>query len=141
MEVARIWFDFKGRMNRGKFWLVMVANTLVIAAAILVTVIADSLALSVLASSIILVLIISAIAAGIKRLHDRNKSAWWLLLFYVVPSILQAFANRSPDVGLVFGLIGFAVSIWALVELGCMRGSIGGNPHGSDPVAPRPAQH
>ena len=141
MEIARIWFDFKGRMNRGKYWLVTVANTFIIVAAILIAIVTDSWALGVLAGLIFLVLIMSGIAAGVKRLHDRNKSAWWLLLFYLVPSILQAAGNHAPDIGLVFGLIGFAVSAWAFVELGCLRGSIGGNPYGPDPVAPKPAQH
>ena len=28
-------------------------------------------------------LIVSGLAVGIKRLHDRDKSGWWLLLFYL----------------------------------------------------------
>jgi uncharacterized membrane protein YhaH (DUF805 family) len=62
-------------------------------------------------------------------------------LFYVVPSILQAAGDRAPEVGLVFGLIALAIWIWAFVELGCLRGTIAGNPYGPDPVAPKPAQH
>jgi uncharacterized membrane protein YhaH (DUF805 family) len=34
---------------------------------------------------------------------------------------------------------GFAINIWALVELGCLRGTIGHNRYGADPVAPQPA--
>ena len=33
-------------------------------------------------------MLISGIAVGIKRLHDRDKGGWWLLLFYVVPGLL-----------------------------------------------------
>ena len=62
MEVARIWFDFKGRMNRGKYWFVTVANFLVIAAAVLIAIAAESWALGILAGLIWLVLIISAFA-------------------------------------------------------------------------------
>ena len=32
-----------------------------------------------------------------------------------------------------------AVGIWALVELGCLRGTVGPNRHGPDPLAAQPA--
>jgi len=32
-------------------------------------------------------LVVSVTAAGIKRLHDRDKSGWWLLLLDLVPVI------------------------------------------------------
>jgi len=35
--------------------------------------------------------------------------------------------------------VSFAINIWALVELGCLRGTIGANQYGSDPRAPQPA--
>ncbi len=90
-------------------------------------------------------LIISGIAVGIKRLHDRNKSGWWLLLFYLVPLLLNLVGiyvlgderrrlNSGPRC-----CVSFAINIWALVELGCLRGTIGGNQYGGDPLAPQPA--
>ena len=30
------------------------------------------------------------LALGAKRLHDRDKSAWWLLVFYALPTILSS---------------------------------------------------
>ena len=36
---------------------------------------------------------ISAFAVGVKRLHDRDKSGWWILLFYLAPSVLGSIAN------------------------------------------------
>ena len=32
---------------------------------------------------VVIPMLVSGIAVGIKRLHDRNKSGWWLLLFYL----------------------------------------------------------
>jgi uncharacterized membrane protein YhaH (DUF805 family) len=141
MEIVRIWFDFSGRMNRGKYWLVTLLNSIIIVAAILIAIVNDFLPLYVLTGLIVLVLTASVIAAGIKRLHDRNKTGWWLLLFYLVPSALDAAGGLVPEAGFVFGLIVLGISIWALVELGCLRGTIAGNPYGPDPVAPKPAQH
>ena len=39
-----------------------------------------------------IVILISSLAVGVKRLHDRNKSGWYLVLFYIVPGILMAAA-------------------------------------------------
>jgi uncharacterized membrane protein YhaH (DUF805 family) len=36
----------------------------------------------------------------------------------------------------VLGLIAFAIGVWAFVELGCLRGTIGPNRYGSDPLEP-----
>ena len=36
-----------------------------------------------------------ALAVRRKRLHDRNKSAWWLLLFYVVPMLISGYYMYS----------------------------------------------
>jgi uncharacterized membrane protein YhaH (DUF805 family) len=36
---------------------------------------------------------VSALAIGTKRLHDRNKSGWWLLLFYGVPAVLAGASS------------------------------------------------
>jgi len=91
------------------------------------------------------------IRTSIKRLHDRNKSAWWLLIFYLLPTVLpwlgllipggSADPDAVPMAVVVLVYARFAIAIWALVELGCLRGTIGGNPFGPDPVAPRPAYH
>jgi hypothetical protein len=34
-------------------------------------------------------------AIHIERLHDRNKRAWWLLVFYVVPAVLGQLAKTA----------------------------------------------
>src|ERR1700730_7281164 len=87
----------------------------------------------VLASIIFIALFVSGFAIGIKRLHDRNKSGWWLLLFYLGPAILSVVrvglraATGSGGLRIVFSLASLAVSIWALVELGCLRGTVGAN--------------
>ncbi len=89
-------------------------------------------------------------AVTVKRLHDRNKSAWWLLVFFVVPMLL-IFASEIPlEARLISpddermrlalfspGLIGMALSIWGFVEIYCLRGTVGDNRYGADPLAGR----
>jgi uncharacterized membrane protein YhaH (DUF805 family) len=79
---------------------------------------------------------ISAFAIGVKRLHDRNKSGWLIVLFYVVPSILGGIANTSEQAvaSFVLGLGSLVISIWGLVELGFLRGTVGPNAYGPDPL-------
>ena len=62
----------------------------------------------------------SGFATGIKRLHDREKSGWWILLFWLGPSVLggiQATSN-NPTVAMTMGFGSSALAIWGLVELG-----------------------
>jgi len=87
-----------------------------------------------------------------KRLHDRGKSAWWLLPFLVIPwglGILKCLDMPGLlQLGPYFGplgmgwdaaaLIGTILGIWAFIELFFFRGSIGANRYGPDPLS-RPA--
>jgi uncharacterized membrane protein YhaH (DUF805 family)/TM2 domain-containing membrane protein YozV len=42
------------------------------------------------------------------------------------------FAQRSPYLAL--GGVSMAISVWALIELGCLRGTVGSNRFGTDPL-------
>src|SRR5262245_25274108 len=76
------------------------------------------------------------LAVGAKRLRDRDKSAWWLLLFYAVPSILSSAADRMEGGGIILHVVSFAITIWAVIELGFLRGTIGPNRYGPAPLPP-----
>ena len=63
--------------------------------------------------SVFLLSLISIIVQ-VKRWHDRDKSGWWVLINFV------------PVVG----------PLWALVECGFLRGTLGDNRFGPDPLTP-----
>jgi len=154
-------FSFRGRINRAKYWLVLLI--LIIAEIILrgihflveqgwdvVTEQApeDSIAglvtlviVSLVVLAISLTLFVAGLAAAIKRLHDRDKSAWWLLVFYLLPGVLAvtgAGVSWATESWVALGLLGaaaFGISIWAFIELGCLRGTQGVNRYGPDPLA------
>ena len=85
------------------------------------------------AGIVFIAMIVSGVAVGIKRLHDRDKSGWWLLAFYLVPALLDG-VGRTMNSPVIFGLASLAVSIWAIVELGFLRGTTGPNQYGPDPL-------
>ena len=127
-------FGFGGRINRGRYWMAVLAYTsMMIAVVGLGFFFQFHLLFMLLAALVLLILMVSGVAVGTKRLHDRDKSGWWLLLFYLAPPMLNGL-GKMTGVPLVFGLASFAVSIWALIELGFLRGTSGPNQYGPDPL-------
>jgi uncharacterized membrane protein YhaH (DUF805 family) len=82
-------------------------------------------------------MLVSCFAICVRRLHDRGKSAWWLLVFVVAPVVLQVagslntFASGPAVASMVAAL---ALSIWGFIELGCVPGTSGPNRYGLDPL-------
>ncbi|MCW5713071.1 MAG: DUF805 domain-containing protein [Bauldia sp.] len=161
MPLSHVLFGFTGRINRGKFWL---AILIYIGATIVFTVIISILTagayldfasgrfnFSDLGFAAILYILfgvvafLSQLAVTIKRLHDRDKSGWWVLLLLVAPWVLSIVALTQVSDSLyyyggangsaaILMLAALALYIWAFVELGCLRGTIGPNRFGSDPI-------
>ena len=119
-------FSFRGRANRAKFWLVGLA--LLVVELILVAILFGSTVTSGDPEQIAaamgpvdgIVLFVFAVLAfwislaiAVKRFHDRNKTGWWVLIVLV------------PVIG----------HLWYLIECGFLRGTIGPNTYGPDPLA------
>jgi uncharacterized membrane protein YhaH (DUF805 family) len=154
MDWTALLFSFTGRINRGKYWLAALIYVAVWTTFIAVSLVwlgglnIDNL-LSLAGAGLMIWLIgfilfvlgaWSSLAVGIKRLHDRDKSGWWILLFWLGPSILGGWQTASPDLGggLILSLAATAIVIWAFVELGCLRGTPGLNQYGPDPLGNPP---
>lgn len=107
-------FSFKGRMRRRDYWLYSVPVLLVSLPVFLYATpenLANNLLLEILSMVILGFVFWASAALNIKRLHDRNKSAWWILLTFV------------PLIGPIF----------VIVELGILDGTPGTNQYGPDP--------
>jgi hypothetical protein len=76
--------------------------------------------------------------AEIKRLHDRDKSAWWMVPFFALPNLYNHFSDRLPDsyFMLIPSLIMFVLMMWGFVELYFLRGSRKTNRFGPNPLLP-----
>jgi uncharacterized membrane protein YhaH (DUF805 family) len=137
------YLSFNGRANRQRYWLTNLALFGLILLGILAVGALSAMAkiLSILVIPLILVLLFAGFAVGARRLHDRNKSAWWLLLFQGVPllfSALQGMAELggagAEAAGAAFALLSLPISIWAFVEMACLKGTTGPNRFGDDPL-------
>jgi uncharacterized membrane protein YhaH (DUF805 family) len=152
--IVGLLFSYQGRINRAKYWtavLIYFGINLVVAAlgfimlgdgilaladdsaddGIIMGLMSKGIGFFLIALVVYIPMIVSGVFVGIKRLHDRDKTGWWLLVFYLVPMLLNGLA----DVSSIFSLAAFAISIWAFVELGCLRGTQGPNKYGPDPLA------
>ena len=155
-SLTALLFTYTGRANRAKYWLtvaIYLAITLLLIAIglimfgnsllaigdeesedMIVGLLSRGIGFTLIVLVVYIPMVVSGFMVGIKRLHDRDKSGWWLLVFYVLPGVLNTI-GESLAAGWIFALAGFAISIWALVELGFLRGTPGPNRYGPDPLA------
>jgi uncharacterized membrane protein YhaH (DUF805 family) len=76
------------------------------------------------------------LAASIRRLHDRNKSGWWIIPFVGATGPFDLFGHRLAWAAFPVRLAVLIAFIWGLVEMYGLRGTNGPNRFGSDPLAP-----
>jgi uncharacterized membrane protein YhaH (DUF805 family) len=135
MDWRALLFSFSGRINRAKYWLAAVVLMAAFVIPFWIAIATMSTVLWILVAVIFVAVTISGIAVGSKRLHDRDKSAWWLALFYLGPAVLGAIGDAAGGAGIIFHVISIGISIWAFIELGILRGTAGPNRFGPDPLA------
>ena len=112
--------DFSGRAPRAEYWWFY----LLIIIGYLVAMILDSIvgtggilgSYGILSLVLMLGLLIPSLAAGVRRLHDTDRSGWWLLIAFI------------PLIGAIVLLVFFV-----------LEGTKGDNRFGADPYAGEPA--
>lgn len=111
-EIIKKYAKFEGRANRPQYWYFVLTQFLAFFILELLCVIPFVNIIAFLALLVLgLGLIVPGIAVSVRRLHDTNRSGWWLLLCFV------------PFVG----------SIVILVFM-CLEGTKGANKYGDEPV-------
>lgn len=139
--LARL-FSFRGRTSRLNYWRTWLGMNLAIAVlwVVFIFIAMGAGEIAVIPMLLVIPLLIASAAVSVRRLHDRNKSAWWLLVFWVVPLaslvVAQVLTERTGEGGLAAELAlwaSLASQLWALVELGFLRGSPQPNRFGPPP--------
>jgi uncharacterized membrane protein YhaH (DUF805 family) len=124
--LGKFLFGFDGRLSRRPYWLALLAVLLVDSIAFGIIggfelFDGDTLAVERKGPSRLWALLVVppslwiGLVLSVKRWHDRNKSGRWVLI------------NLVPVVGW----------LWHLIECGFLRGTIGPNRFGQDPLRPR----
>ena len=112
--------DFSDRAPRAEYWwFYLLSIVAYIVSTIVDSVIGTGGALGpygILSMVVMLGLLIPSLAAGVRRLHDTDRSGWWLLIVFI------------PLVGAIVLLIFFV-----------LEGTKGDNRFGADPYAGEPA--
>ena len=114
--VTQRYAKFSGRARRKEYWLFVLAFIVASVVALGIDISSgtfDEIEVFGVSSTIVtLGLLIPYVAVSVRRLHDTNRSGWWILIS-IIP------------------LIGY---IWIIV-LCCLKGDEGENQFGSDPLA------
>ena len=162
MSLAQLLFSFKGRIRRLYWWVASLAAGGV--AAIVMAILEAAARASggaiidpdtqqieptglfgVAMSVVGLANMWIAFALSVKRLHDRDRSGWWLLwqlliVFLAVVLIIVAIAVPQEQgvvryaLAVAVGLAAAVISIWLFVQIGFLRGTQGPNRFGPDPL-------
>ena len=136
--------SFHGRANRPRYWVANITLAVFYFLGIVAMLAARAItpAFGLLVVPVLVALLFAGLAISARRLHDRAKSAWWLLLFWITPAALSLFAylgfagGGSKEVANFISFLRVPLSVWAFVELGCLKGTIGPNRYGDDPLQP-----
>lgn len=106
-EYKKMWKNyvvFSGRSTRRDFWMACLFNFVI---SLAVGVVAGVIRMAFLATLYSIAVIIPGLALNFRRLHDTNRSAWWMLISLVPlvgPIILLVlYCLPSVDEGNRFG--------------------------------------
>ena len=115
-KVLKQYADFKGRARRKEYWYFFLFNLIATISLVVVDVVFGFFSIEggmgLLSGLYTLAVIIPSLAVSVRRLHDQNRSGWWMLVSLV------------PLIG------GIIITVMML-----LKGTAGGNVYGADPLA------
>jgi uncharacterized membrane protein YhaH (DUF805 family) len=135
--------DFAGRAPRAEYWWFYLATIVVGLIAGAIDGIAGNTDVGWLGGIVNLALLIPTIAVTVRRLHDTDRSGWWLVLGIVLivglvaVGVAGAMGSGSdfPPVLIVAVLVAVVVGITLFVFM-VLPGTDGPNSYGPDPYGP-----
>jgi uncharacterized membrane protein YhaH (DUF805 family) len=104
---------FSGRAARSEYWYWILFYFIVSIVAAIIDGVVFGAGAQVLRSIVSLALFLPTLAVGARRLHDTDRTAWWLLLYITI-------------------IGGLLLLVWY-----CFKGTDGPNQYGPDPLAGR----
>jgi uncharacterized membrane protein YhaH (DUF805 family) len=87
MTALQKWSDFSGRARRREYWFFILIFVVIYIVLTLVDMMVGltnaATGVGILGGLFALAMLIPAIAVAVRRLHDTNRSGWWLLLGFI----------------------------------------------------------
>jgi uncharacterized membrane protein YhaH (DUF805 family) len=141
MLPLRNYADFTGRSRRKEYWWFVLLYIVAFVLASLVDLVAGLRGMigpyGPLTALVLLALVVPSVAVGVRRLHDIDRSGWWLLAAYVplILSMLLPLAGIvQPTLALILLLVA-CIGFILLLVFSVMEGTRGPNRYGPDPKA------
>jgi uncharacterized membrane protein YhaH (DUF805 family) len=137
----RKYAEFAGRARRREYWSFVLLYIVAFALALLIDFYAGLRGMvgpyGPLTALALLALLVPSVAVGARRLHDIDRSGWWLLAAYApwILSLLLPLAGIvQPTLALILLLVAGAGFI-LLIVFSVLEGTRGPNRYGPDPKA------
>lgn len=163
MDFAALYTTTSGRINRKTWWLGSIGMMIIVFIISFVLgiifgmggLMTSSFGNGLMSLILIAIIFVPYRALTLKRLHDRSRPEV-LFWAFIGPSILlatvttlglagsmgsQEVFGQSVEVfkyntfGNLINFVSIGVGLWALIELGFLKGDAGDNAHGADPLA------
>ena len=145
-DYQRLYLNADGRIGRQDFWMGVLGFFVVgIVLSLIIWALFGSVSFAARLLNFIVQLIFAYPSYNLmaKRFQDRDRPPMFAAIIIGVSLLLGLIGlfTGTPDpmagpgvLGTIFGLIWAVIGIWALVELGILRGTVGQNQYGPDPV-------
>jgi len=164
--------DFSGRSRRMEFWMWQLFQLIVYIGVVIISMLlgggammgGDPTAMMAAGGGIVIIMmiymlyclavIVPSIAVAVRRLHDTDRSGWWILAPlgpYLLAFVLAmgAATSAGPNAGAAMGVIGIIALVCMLAALVLaivllvfyfLEGTKGPNQYGPDPKGPDTGQ-
>lgn len=154
-EYVKKHFSFRGRIGRRHYWVSTLLYVLafIVGIGVMITLAAlnynppdDTITARTIVGFVLLgiamigfifAISIGLASSGVRRLHDRGKSGYWLMLYYLLPWMMVKNAYWDIVGAIICGLAAVIV-MWAMIDLGILRGENRSNAFGSNPLSKSP---
>lgn len=143
-------FDPRGRLSRRAYVRLLLRVMLAAAVLFCLTVFIAGTGLRPLAFAGLagaLLLWLATLAQTVRRLHDRDRTGWWLPLTLALYAgsfaSVETAADAHPVPVALYALVTVVFLVWFVVETVALRGTPGPNRYGPEPEAmplPEPAE-
>jgi uncharacterized membrane protein YhaH (DUF805 family) len=122
-SLPRYLFSLNGRIDRVHYWILVVAGlAIVLVAATIGSLNLNNEPIQWLSYAILLSSSLPILSATIRRLHDLNISAVYIMLFMIITGLMQLVSVLGGRLSPIIGAACAALSVMAFVALGVIPG-------------------